>query len=49
MKQGVPRWTTTDEDRGGYLALLDSRSCAVLVHSQAGAFRFKVMKRARPG
>jgi pimeloyl-ACP methyl ester carboxylesterase len=49
MKQGVPRWLTTDEQIvAGYLALVDKVCpCAVLVHSQSGAFGFKVLE-ARP-
>jgi pimeloyl-ACP methyl ester carboxylesterase len=50
MKQGVPRWTTTD-DRivAAYIELVDRIGpCVVLVHSQSGAFGFKVAE-ARPG
>jgi pimeloyl-ACP methyl ester carboxylesterase len=42
MKQGVPRWLTTD-DRivAAYLALVDKVCpCVVLVHSQSGAFGY---------
>src|SRR5262245_28370995 len=50
MLQGVPRWTTTDDKIvAAYLALLDKVGpCAILVHSQAGAFGFKVAAE-RPG
>jgi pimeloyl-ACP methyl ester carboxylesterase len=49
MKQGVPRWLTTDDQIvAGYLALVDKVCpCVVLVHSQAGAFGFKALE-ARP-
>ena len=44
MMQGVPRWTTTDDKIvAAYLALVEKVGpCAILVHSQAGAFGFKV-------
>jgi pimeloyl-ACP methyl ester carboxylesterase len=44
MKQGVPRWTTTDDQIvAAYIELVDKVCpCVVLVHSQAGSFGFKV-------
>ncbi len=49
MKQGVPRWTTTDDAIvAAYIELVDKVCpCVVLVHSQAGSFGFKVAE-ARP-
>jgi pimeloyl-ACP methyl ester carboxylesterase len=49
MKQGVPRWVTTDDQIvAAYIALVDKVCpCAVLVHSQSGSFGFKVAE-ARP-
>jgi len=49
MKQGVPRWVTTDDATiAAYVALVDKVGpCAVLVHSQGCAFAFKVAE-ARP-
>jgi pimeloyl-ACP methyl ester carboxylesterase len=49
MKQGVPRWLTTDDQIvAGYIALVDKVCpCIVLVHSQSGSFGFKVAE-ARP-
>src|SRR6185436_4423795 len=49
MKQVVPRWVTTDEPIiAAYIELVDKVCpCVVLVHSQAGAFGFKVAE-ARP-
>jgi len=49
MKQGVPRWLSTDEPiMAGYLALVDKVCpCVVLVHSQSGPFGFKALA-ARP-
>ncbi|MBV8839110.1 MAG: esterase [Alphaproteobacteria bacterium] len=49
MKQGVPRWVTTDDQIiAAYIALVDKVCpCVVLVHSQAGSFGFKVAE-ARP-
>jgi pimeloyl-ACP methyl ester carboxylesterase len=49
MKQGVPRWVTTDDAIiAAYLALIDKVCpCVLLVHSQAGSFAFKVAE-ARP-
>jgi pimeloyl-ACP methyl ester carboxylesterase len=49
MKQGVPRWVTTDEQIiAAYIELVDKVCpCVVLVHSQAGSFGFKVAE-ARP-
>src|SRR3954454_11256291 len=49
MKQGVPRWTTTDDQiNAAYIELVDKVCpCVVLVHSQAGSFGFKVAE-ARP-
>ncbi len=48
-KQGVPRWTTTDDATiAAYTELVDRVCpCVVLVHSQAGSFGFKVAQ-ARP-
>ena len=48
-KQGVPRWTTTDDAIiAAYIALVDKVCpCVVLVHSQSGAFGFKALE-ARP-
>jgi pimeloyl-ACP methyl ester carboxylesterase len=44
MKQSVPRWLTTDEAIiAAYVALVDKVCpCVLLVHSQGGAFGFKV-------
>ena len=49
MKQGVPRWTTTDDQIvAAYIALIDKVCpCVVLVHSQSGSFGFKALE-ARP-
>jgi pimeloyl-ACP methyl ester carboxylesterase len=49
MKQGVPRWTTTDAQIiAAYVELVDKVCpCIVLVHSQSGSFGFKVLE-ARP-
>ena len=49
MKQGVPRWVTTDpEIVAAYVALVDKVCpCVVLVHSQSGSFGFQVLE-ARP-
>src|ERR1044072_7575406 len=49
MKQGVPRWVTTDDQIvAAYIELVDKIGpCALLVHSQAGAFAFRVAE-ARP-
>ena len=49
MKQGVPRWVTTDDAIvAAYIELVDKICpCVVLVHSQAGSFGFKVAE-ARP-
>ena len=49
MKQGVPRWVTTDNEIvAAYIELVDKVCpCVVLVHSQAGSFGFKVAE-ARP-
>ena len=49
MKQGVPRWATTDDQIvAAYIELVDKVCpCVVLVHSQAGTFGFKVAE-ARP-
>ena len=43
MKQGVPRWTTTDDQIvAAYIELVDKVCpCVVLVHSQAGAFGYQ--------
>jgi pimeloyl-ACP methyl ester carboxylesterase len=49
MKQAVPRWLTTDDQIvAAYVELVDRVCpCVVLVHSQSGAFGFKVLE-ARP-
>jgi pimeloyl-ACP methyl ester carboxylesterase len=49
MKQGVPRWLTTDDAIvAAYVALVDKVCpCVVLVHSQSGSFGFKAAE-ARP-
>ena len=49
MKQGVPRWVTTDEQIiNAYISLVDKICpCVVLVHSQSGTFGYKVLE-ARP-
>ena len=49
MKQGVPRWLTTDDAIvTAYVELVDKVCpCVVLVHSQSGSFGFKVLE-ARP-
>jgi pimeloyl-ACP methyl ester carboxylesterase len=49
MKQGVPRWVTTDDQIiAAYIELVDKVCpCVVLVHSQAGSFGFRVAE-ARP-
>ena len=49
MKQGVPRWVTTDEQIvAAYIELVDKICpCVVLVHSQAGNFGYRVAE-ARP-
>jgi pimeloyl-ACP methyl ester carboxylesterase len=49
MKQGAPRWVTTDDQIiAAYIELVDKVCpCVVLVHSQAGSFGFKVAE-ARP-
>jgi hypothetical protein len=49
MKQGVPRWVTTDpEIVKAYIELVDKVCpCVVLVHSQSGTFGYKVLE-ARP-
>lgn len=49
MKQGVPRWVTTDDAIvAAYIELVDKVGpCVLLVHSQAGSFSFKVAE-ARP-
>src|SRR5215475_12788153 len=49
MKQGVPRWLTTDDAIvAAYIELVDKVCpCVVLVHSQAGSFGFKA-REARP-
>jgi pimeloyl-ACP methyl ester carboxylesterase len=49
MKQGVPRWLTTDDAIvAAYIELVDKVCpCVVLVHSQSGSFGFKVAE-ARP-
>ena len=49
MKQGVPRWVTTDDQiLAAYIELIDKVCpCVVLVHSQGGGFGFKAAQ-ARP-
>ena len=49
MKQGVPRWVTTDDEIvKAYIELVDKICpCVVLVHSQSGSFGFKALE-ARP-
>ena len=49
MRQVVPRWTTTDDATiAAYTALIDKVCpCAILFHSQAGQFGFRVAQ-ARP-
>src|SRR5215831_12745298 len=49
VKQGVPRWTTTDDATiAAYIAEVDRVCpCIILFHSQAGSFGFKVAQ-ARP-
>jgi pimeloyl-ACP methyl ester carboxylesterase len=49
MKQGVPRWLTTDDQIvAAYIGLVDKICpCVVLVHSQSGSFGYKVLE-ARP-
>jgi pimeloyl-ACP methyl ester carboxylesterase len=44
VKQGVPRWTTTDDATiAAYIAEVDRVCpCIILFHSQAGTFGFKV-------
>ncbi len=43
MKQGVPRWTTTDNEIvAAYIALVDKICpCVVMVHSQSGSVRLQ--------
>ena len=49
MKQGVPRWVTTDDQIvAAYIELVDKVCpCVVMVHSQSGTFGFQVLE-ARP-
>lgn len=49
MKQGVPRWVTTDPAiAAAYIALVDKVCpCVILVHSQGGTFGFQAAE-ARP-
>ena len=49
MKQGVPRWVTTDDQIvAAYIELVDKICpCAVMVHSQSGSFGYRVLE-ARP-
>jgi len=49
MKQGVPRWVTTDKAIvAAYIALVDKVCpCVVMVHSQSGTFGYQVLE-ARP-
>ena len=50
MKQGVPRWVTTDDQIvAAYIELVDKVCpCVVMVHSQSGSFGYRVLE-ARPG
>ena len=47
MKQGIPRWVTTDEQIvAAYLELVDKVCpCVIVVHSQSGSFGFQVLER----
>jgi pimeloyl-ACP methyl ester carboxylesterase len=49
MKQGVPRWVTTDKQIvAAYIELVDKVCpCIVMVHSQSGTFGFQALE-ARP-
>lgn len=49
MKQGVPRWVTTDKQIvAAYIQLVDKVCpCVVMVHSQSGTFGYQVLQ-ARP-
>ena len=49
MKQGIPRWVTTDKEIvAAYVELVDKVCpCVVLVHSQSGSFGFQALE-ARP-
>src|SRR5262245_3255518 len=49
MKQGVPRWVTTDKEIvAAYIALVDKVCpCVIMVHSQSGTFGYQVLE-ARP-
>src|SRR5438270_10115000 len=49
MKQGVPRWLTTDDQIvAAYIELVDKVCpCVVMVHSQSGTFGYRVLE-ARP-
>src|SRR5262247_4012362 len=49
MKQGVPRWLTTDDQIvAAYIQLVDKVCpCVVMVHSQSGTFGYRVLE-ARP-
>ena len=49
LKQGVPRWLTTDKEIvAAYIELVDKVCpCVVMVHSQSGSFGYKVLE-ARP-
>ena len=49
MKQGVPRWVTTDKQIvAAYIQLVDKVCpCIVMVHSQSGTFGYQVLE-ARP-
>jgi pimeloyl-ACP methyl ester carboxylesterase len=49
MKQGVPRWVTTDKEIvAAYIELVDKICpCVVVVHSQSGTFGYQVLE-ARP-
>jgi pimeloyl-ACP methyl ester carboxylesterase len=46
MKQGVPRWVTTDDEIvKAYIELVDKVCpCVVLVHSQSGSFGYKALE-----
>lgn len=49
MKQGIPRWVTTDKEIvAAYIQLVDKVCpCVVMVHSQSGTFGYQVLE-ARP-
>ena len=49
LKQGVPRWLTTDKEIvAAYIQLVDKVCpCVMMVHSQSGSFGYQVLE-ARP-